>query len=442
VAGLYATQYLAEIRGDTALADWYAGGPASILTALQRPLSWYPPGVWNLLGYYNRGVQWDNSVQPLEDSSSNMLIALGVIDHLSGRTGTHITTMKSSLSQNTYGMARYQGDDYYYSSKWDPACLYRPSFGNWSDPACDEVGSAEPSWPQMSMWVAVYEVLSGQQATALARLQWFASTSGRGHMPHGEAVSNATHQSVLTSMSEPLTASSFLITALIYQGQYDLRIVPPIYNAGTYSTITVSAATAGDWPQWQNIPYFVAAQSGAPKSPMTSVKRVYLSNDGSNLYVRLDNVAGAFSAFAVAPRFALRLYCQDFALNKVDRLSTGLEGQPIQRPMSFLVERRSDENVYRHWSVAAGTWVEGTPITGVIPPQWEAATGRLEAVVPIQAVASAPPPLGSAWGTIALALAYQDAASGTWIDDGRMLIHYRLSTVDQPWTYGNIEQAT
>jgi hypothetical protein len=52
-------------------------------------------------------------------------------------------------------------------------------------------------------------------------------------MPSGEAVSNVTLQPCVSSMCEPLTASSFILAALIYEGQYALGIVPPSYNAGT-----------------------------------------------------------------------------------------------------------------------------------------------------------------------------------------------------------------
>jgi len=39
--------------------------------------------MWNPDGYCNRAVNPDNSVQPLADTSSNLLVALGVIDPLS-----------------------------------------------------------------------------------------------------------------------------------------------------------------------------------------------------------------------------------------------------------------------------------------------------------------------------------------------------------------------
>ncbi|SRR6266487_379359 len=428
VVGLYAVQCLAEIKGDTALTDWYAGGPGSILTALQRPSNWNIPGVWNPSGYYNRGINQDNTVQSLEDTSSDILIALGVIDYESGRAGSHIATMTKLLTHDTYGLARYKDDNYYYSSRFDPA-------GN-------EVGALEPVWPQMSMWVAVYEILSNQKSTALARMQWFVSTSGKGYMPHGEAVSNVTHQSVLSSMSEPLTAASFIITALFYERQYELRIIPPVYNAGTYRTITINPATINDWPQWQNVPYFVASHAGSARSSMTTIKRVYITNDSNNIYVRIDNIAGSFSSYAAEPKFALHIYSEDFAHGRVEANSLGLDKNPIQRPMSFLVERRSDEDVFQRWSVSGGLWVLNSPIIGVIIPQWESATGRIEAAIPIAALTSTAPMMGNAWANMVLALVYHDPASDTWIDDSKVLIHYRLSTSDQSWIYGNIEQAT
>jgi GH15 family glucan-1,4-alpha-glucosidase len=426
VSGLYAAQCLAEILGDTALAEWYAGGPASIMTAFQRPSTWGIPGVWNPQGYYNRAIRQDQSVDALEDSSSDMLMALGVIDHESARAASHIAAMKNLLTHDVYGLARYQGDIYYYTSIWDPAG--------------DEVGAPEPVWPQMSMWVAIYEMLTNQKATALARLQWFVTTAGKGYMPPGEAVSNVTGQSVLSSMSEPLTAASFILAALFYENYYDLRIKPPVYNAGAYQSMTVSPGAHGDWPQWSNIPYFVTVHSPHPNSPMTAIKRVYLANDGQNLYLRIDNRSGAFSGYSKDPKFAVRVYSADFAQAGGQALSLGLDNQSNHRPMSYAVERHSDENVLRHWSIKSGAWVQDAPVGGVIVPQWDSPTGRLELVIPIASFSSANPGLSNAWANLVIALAYYNPAANTWTDDGKLLIHYRLSAPNQAWIYGNIEQ--
>jgi hypothetical protein len=298
VVGLYATQCLAEALGDTSLTEWYAGGPGSIMTALQRPSTWYPPGSWNPLAYYNRAVNVDNTVQPLVDSSSDMLIALGAVDFQSARAANHISMILKTLTRQTYGLARYPGDVFYCTAPWSPG-------GN-------EALGPEPSWPQMSLWVALYEILSGQPAAALSRLQWCVAISGSGYMPSGEAVSNLSHQPLVSSMCEPLTAAAFVLTALIYEGQYTLSIVPPAYDAGTAKIITVNSDTAGDWGQWANVPYFVGPQTAWSSPAMCQLTRVYMANDDSKIYLRVDNVAGTFSSYQQQPFFALRVYGQDF----------------------------------------------------------------------------------------------------------------------------------
>jgi GH15 family glucan-1,4-alpha-glucosidase len=426
VAGLYATQALAEALGNTQLTEWYAGGAASILTALQRPSNWYPPGSWNPLAYYNRAVNADNSVQPLIDSSSDMLIALRVIDHESNRAANHIATILGALTKDVYGLARYPGDTFYYTGAWSPG-------GN-------EALAPEPSWPQMSLWVAVYDILRGQLVSALPRMQWCAGIYGTGYMPPGEAVSNVTQQPCLSSMSEPLTASAFILTALLYEGQYTLSLIPPLYNAGTYKALSVSFATSGDWPQWQNVPYFVGPQTTSAASSQCTIKRVYLTNDYTNLYLRIDNVAGTLPLFQQEPAFALHVYCQDLAGGNPPSSNLGIYNQPLSRPMSFMVERRSTTNTFQRYSVANGNWIADQTIPWVIEPQWDPATGRLEAVIPISVFASASPSFGNAWVDLSVILVSHDATTDTWSDADRMLLHYRLSTPDQAWTYGNIEQ--
>ena len=61
------------------------------------------------------------------------------------------------------------------------------------------------------------------------------------------------------------------------------------------------------------VPYYTfppaCSQSG---SAMTDIRDVYITNDGSNIYVRVDNASGALSAFNTTPKFALLVYAQDF----------------------------------------------------------------------------------------------------------------------------------
>ena len=423
VAGLIGAQWLAEFRGDTALSDWYAGGTASIMTALQRPSVWQPPGMWSSGGYYDRGVHDNNTPAALADSSSDILFALGVIDHRCARAGSHIGVMTRNLTRNDYGIARYEGDVYYYTSIWDPAG--------------DEVGGPEPSWPQLSMWVAMYEIL-GDPDVAMRRMQWFTSTAGAGYMPQGEAVSNVTQLSVESSMSEPLTASSYILATLSHRGLYEMRVVPPISNAGTFKTIDVGWGAGSD-SQWANVPYFLGNLLAHPKGSATTVNRVYVTNDFQNLYIRIDNAAGSLPGFGDDPKFAVRVYSQDFAGAASSVVAWGLDRQPLSRPMHFAVERHSDDDVFRHW-VAAIQWEDTAPVSGVLAPQWNPATGQIQIVVPIMALSSSPPAFGTSWATLAVTIARADGSQHYASDGNKVLVHYRLSTPDQQWTYGQIEQ--
>jgi GH15 family glucan-1,4-alpha-glucosidase len=434
VAGLYAAQWLSEMRGDTKLADWYAGGPGSILTALQRRSDAAPPGLWNPDGYYNRAVNPDDTVQPLQDSSSDILFPLGIVDPASGRANAHIGTMLGLLSKDGYGIARYEDDRYYFDSPFDPA-------GN-------EAGTPSPPWPQLGMWVAIYKMLTGDTADALARLQWFTSTTGAGYMPQGEALNTLTRQSVLSSMSEPLTASSFILAALVYERQYDLRIAPPIHEAGAYRQIAITPGTAGDpaqhgavrdLSQWDQVPYYVA-NAGLPPTPGLTIRRVYICNDAGTLYLRVDSASGSLPTFDTEPKFALRIYSEDLAHLSTTTARWGLDLAPLHRPASFAVEQRSDENQFRHWSVVAGAWTNDSSVAVGLPPQWDPACGSIEAAVPISALSSGPVSEGTAWGAIAVTLATHDPVTNTWKDGAKTLLHYRLTTPNQPWIYGNVDE--
>jgi hypothetical protein len=55
-------------------------------------------------------------------------------------------------------------------------------------------------------------------------------------------------------------------------------------------------------------------------------------------------------------------------------------------------------------------------------------------------VSSVYPGLGNAWANMLVLLTYCDSTAGTWHDGESMLLHYRLSSAEQNWTYGNIEQ--
>jgi hypothetical protein len=428
VAGLYAVQRLYEAQGKTASSDLYAGGPASILTALQRPLDWGPPGLWNHQGYYIRAVNSNGSVQDtLHDSSSNVLFALGALDVESQRSVNHVNSLIALLTHEQYGIGRYEGDDYYDVNPYDPAL--------------DEAHGTVAMWPQMSNWIAVYETLTGQSALARARLQWYTQVTGKGYTPPGEAVSYVTRTAIASSMSEPLTAGSFVLASLVHLGKCDTRIAPPVFNAGTFKTIAVSQGTARDWGQWQNVAYFLGGGDSRAASPVTDIKRVYACNDATNLYLRIDNRAGSLPPAAEQPAFALRVYAGDFA-GDAPRTTTGLAGQALSREVSFAVERRGTaEAISRSVASTQGQWTADASFSAPVSPQWDPASGRIEAVIPITALSTnAEIALGGSWSPLIIVLTRHDQSNDRWLDDGRLVLHYRLSSPNQDWIYGNIEQ--
>jgi GH15 family glucan-1,4-alpha-glucosidase len=424
VAGLYAAQVLAEARGDTALADWYAGGPASIISAIQRNSDAQPPGLWNPNGYINRSVTTGNTPRPLADSSTNILVALGILDPGSGRAGAHVGTILRLLTRDVYGLARYPHDPYYFDSPWDPEG--------------DEAGGAEPSWPQMSMWTAVYEALTGDKDAATRRLQWFAATSGAGYMPQGEAVSNVTGLSVMSTMSEPLTAASYLIAALTCLGSHDPRLWPPIQQAGCSHTLVISPGAASDLPQWDAIPYFALPGASRGRYPASSLARCWIANDGSNLFLRIDNVAGTLPQFAADPRFAVSVYSADLGSGQPPALTTGLDGQPLPRPASFALQRRSDENAFRRWTATGGGWQSAGTVDVDIVPQWDPASGSIEVKIPLSAISTTVATPGDTWTHVITAIANYDQAASSWIDDSKAAVHYRLTATGDPAIYGNV----
>src|SRR5213078_4646857 len=102
----------------------------------------------------------------------------------------------------------------------------------------------------------------------------------------------------------------------------------------------------------------------------------------------VDNVSGKLAGFQVEPRFAIRVYAQDFARAQVETTTQGLDGEPLRRPMSYAFERRSDEDTFRRSTVAGAVWTAGAPVHGVILPQWDPVSGRVELAIPLALVSS------------------------------------------------------
>jgi hypothetical protein len=425
VAGLRAAALLAQTESASSTADAWNGAASTILSAVQRSDTWSPPGLYNASGYYDRGIATDGStVNPLLDSSSLALVLTGDLDANSSRAKSMASTIDADLTHDTSGIARYTDDGYYYNSPYDPA-------GN-------EALAAEPVWPNMTMFDAVFDYFSGNTTEAFTRLQYYTSVSGVGYMPPGEAVAWPTSQPVLSTMSEPLTAASFVMAALTYTGAYDPRVQASNANAGAYATVNITTTPSNDWSQWTSIPYYTYPKGVSTSgSGMTDIRDVYISNDANNIYVRVDNDSGAFSAYNTTPKFALLVYAQDFNhSSSLTGRSTGEYGRALDHPMNYMVGRWSDSNTFATFSASTSGWTAGSNI-GSIAPQWDTSKGRIEAAIPISALASGGTAPTGSYAYLDIELAYQNPTTGVWDDDDLGAVHYRLTGSGTAWLYGN-----
>lgn len=427
IAGLRAAAQIAQVESSPTNADNWNGSASTILSAVQRSYSWNPSGMFNdTTGYYDRGVTTatTGTVNTLIDSSSLALIVFGDIDASSSRATSMVSAIEKSLTHDGVGLARYTGDPYYYSSPYNPA-------GN-------EAGSAEPTWPNVTMFDAMYEIFTGRSSDAFAKLQWYASRSGVGFMPPGEAVSWTTGQPILSTMSEPLTAASFIMAALSYSGQYDPRVTASNSNLGSNAAPTVTTNAHADWPQWREIPYAKSASGNSLSgSGMSDIQRVYVSNDATNLYVRVDNASGAFSGYNTAPKFGLLVYAQDFNHSgSLTSRSVGQYGRTLDHPMNYMVGRWSDSSTFSAFSAGTSGW-NFTSNLSTIAPQWDTTTGRIEAQIPISSLASTGSAASGSWSNLDIELAYQNPSTGTWTDDDLAAVNYRLTGAGTAWLYGN-----
>jgi len=419
--GLKCAAMITKIEGDTTLTDNYNGAGSTIMTAINRDDTSTYKGLWNINnGYFDRCVNTDNTINTMEDSSTDILFALGVIDVNSSRANTHITKMETDLASDTYGLPRYAGDTFYYTSQWSPS-------GN-------EALEASPSWPQMTMWDAVYQIYKGNTTKAYNMLEWFKHRTAVGFMVTGEAASNITEAPCVSTAAEPVTAASYVLACLAYANNLDTRVYPSEYNAKCYKTINVTAGASGDWSQYQYVPYYIDSPSDAVVADsQTNIKKVYISNDANNIYIRINNVAGNLPSSTTTNYFQMTAYAEDFS-KTAPTTTTSQYGTALNRTMAFMFTRKNTDTGYSKYTVSGSTWTLNKAITSVIAPQWDPATGGMELVIPRSEIGS---PANGAWGHLTIVLGkYNNSA---WMDQDTLSLNYCLSGGTDAWLYGNFE---
>jgi GH15 family glucan-1,4-alpha-glucosidase len=426
IAGLDAAQMMAKANGLQDLAESYNGAAGTIRTAVQRDMTdGSYPGLWNNNdSYFNRSVGTDYSPNELHDSSSDVLITYGVVDAESPRAKSHIDSTLSVLGHDGYGVARYQNDGFYHRMPWDPG-------GN-------EALEDEPSWPQMAMWIGMYEIQSGYKAykaNALRRLEWYIERTAAGYMVAGEAISNVTRKPCVSTMCEPITGAAYIMTSLAYLEKFDMRILPDLFNVGANKQINVTEGTNGDWEQWSNVPYYLD-KLGDAEDDGYDISRVYAANDGDNLYLRIDVSEKALPDYGESDKFVITAYAQNFDGGE-GTMAQSLYGSNLSQAMDYAVSRPSDSNDFAKYTASSNAWNFSGNITSVIAPQWEPDSGRIEMVIPLSQLSASGQVSADEWSYIDVVISKNTASS--WEDVDIMSIHYRVTGASEEWLKGNFD---
>lgn len=417
VAGLQAMATMARDKGLNELADSYSGAASTIKTAINRDdtLStglWYPKG-----GYYDKFIRWDDTVSRLKDGAGLILFVTGVVDIESSRAQSTIAAYEKDLLSDGYGMARYATDTYY-------------SKDSYFSPSGDEAVELSPSWPQISNWNALCSVYLNEIDKAEDIFDWHLHRTGAGYMVTGECVSDVTEKPCVSTASEPTTAAAFILAALTWNGDLDLRIVPERSNAGCYRELTVHSGCEGDWTQYQYVPYYLDARGDATVADQ-SIKNVYMANDAENLYIRIDNESGSLPSYAEPGNtFKTGVYFKTPSAGTTT--TSSLNGTTFDHSVSHAVIRSSNSNTIEKYTAGANnSWISAGSISNA-KCEWDTTTGRIEIQVPFSV------------------LGLSEIGTDTWLDTEVVIgssnsdsdtfsIHYRLTANDQAWFYGDFE---
>ncbi len=431
-AGLNGAMELAKAKGLSELSDSYNGAASSIRSAIQRRAIDGYTGLYNSTDpdndwwYYNRAVNPDGTPRNTVDSSTDVMFVYGLYDMQSKRSYGHYNKITATITGDEHGIARYQGDTFYTGkNSWDPG----------GTEALEDM----PSWPQMSMWVSLMELYSSYRSMAdrgYERLKWYVDRTNYGYMPAGECVSNVSLKPLNSTACEPITGAAYIIASLVYDDQFDTRIIPSQYNAGAYANISIHGGTSGDWAQWNYIPYYLDLPNENVDSER-DISKVYLCNDDNYLYVRIDMDNKQLPGYQENNNlFDVTIYCEDFNQSESFRNQT-IHGGNSDRKLAYAFTRSSDSDHFIKYTAGASGWTYSGDVAYTIQPQWDTESGRIEVAIPLSEMASYGSVAVNDWSNIIISIG-NNTGNG-WADADSMNIHYRVTSPVQQWLFGNSE---
>lgn len=409
VAGLRAAAKMAEHKGLFSLADSYNGAASTILTAINRDdTDMSGAGLWNAEGeYYDKLVLWDGSPDRLVDASAMLLFALGIVDVQSSRAASTIDKFEEVLLSDEYGMARYAYDVYYSDeSPWSPSG--------------DESLEVSPSWPQISFWNAICYAYKGDSSTAMQIMNWAKHRTGVGFMITGECVSDISEKPIVSTASEPVTAAAYVLAYLTIGGDLDLRIYPDSANAGAYKSVSITEQIEN---QYDYIPYYCDV-IGDTTSVDLDISRIYISNDASNLYVRIDNDGSIINT-----GFQYAIYCTDSSQSLTTYGYTLNQGV-LRHPASYVLLYDNATSTIKKYTAGTTGWA----LTGTVAnsaSRVNLSDGIVELVIPLSTIGINSIETQS-WFYVSTYL------SQTGVGDiDNLILNYRTTGSSDTWLYGN-----
>ena len=177
------------------------------------------------------------------------------------------------------------------------------------------------------------------------------------------------------------------------------------------------------------MPYYLDACADAVSSDL-SIQKVYITNDMSNLYIRVDNESGSLPAYCAETVFQVGAHIRSSTESAAGTTST-LNGTSLPHSFSKAFVRSSDSTTVDRYEIS------GSRVPFPIRKAAQESSGRLQRV-------------GFRWSFRWKASAQQypkrkhgfDCAvsigsGGT--DSDVFEIHYRLTGSSQQWLYGDFE---
>ncbi len=423
VASLKAAAKIAEILGYNTDKVNYMSAAARITNAIQRSTTSNPPGLWNEEGgYYIRALTSGGAVNSKIDGSSLALFQFGVIDANSTRAQRHLAKVEEAIGHGVWGIARYEGDNYYYDSPWSPA-------------GC-ESECPEPVWPALTFWFEMSKLLRKDNSTTMDRLCWYLNRTEVGYMGPGECISWVTGQPITSTAIEPMPCANFLWLAQYYLGQIPDPVLIEPYTDNTtrtslsqYKTITVTAgAPSSDMAQWNSVNN-ASDNTGDCLSTnnMTDIKRVWVCNNSTFLFIRIDNVKGTLSGWEAEPGFAGIITIEDLASSSSQPTYDHAYYQRPSGSESAYAVGRWNNGSFSRFNTTGTSWSYVDSPSGACM-EWNTNEGMIEMRVPLSCISSTGSVSAGKTVEIVIELAYHNQGYNLWFDDDLIFISYTIAS--------------